>query len=225
VSGKATVDDNRRRYVPGDKLTRRDRLWPRRHGRHWNWDKGKGRTKTVEELYFGLRVESANQARETLEHVADIAQTAVDRAAAADRRATTIAGTVAIAASLTVGGAGLVLDTDKVPDAWARVLLAAILLATTFAFGLSALYALRALVATRTWNWSKPTDLPLDEYESRPKQLGMRAAHLLEDFAGNWEISDQKNRTVDLSLRMLVAGLVGLVLFGAAILGQVLARL
>jgi hypothetical protein len=38
----------------------------------------------------------------------------------------------------------------------------------------------------------------------------MRAAHLLEDFAANWEISDVKNRTVDLALRCLVAALVGI---------------
>ena len=38
----------------------------------------------------------------------------------------------------------------------------------------------------------------------------MRAAHLLEDFAANWEISDVKNRTVHLALRCLVAALVGI---------------
>jgi hypothetical protein len=103
----------------------------------------------------------------------------VDRAAAADRRATTIAGTVAIAASFTLGGAGLVLDRVKVPDADVRRLFAVLLCVTTVFFVLSAIYALRALVGTRGWHWADPHQLdqgvPENVDEAVPHRLGLRA--------------------------------------------------
>ncbi len=53
------------------------------------------------------------------------AQAYFDEAAAridsAERRATTLQGTIAIAATLVVGGAGLLLDTNKVPDQTWRI--------------------------------------------------------------------------------------------------------
>ena len=195
---------------PHDGLTLRDRLMPELHLRWWNYDLENQRTKTVEELYDGLLTDGHEQATATLEHVEAIANTAVERAAAADRRATTIAGTVAIAASFTVSGGGLILDRAKIVDADMRLWFAIVLCATTVFFVLSAFYALRALVATRTWHWSSPHDLPRDAGELRDKQLGMRAAHLLSAFAGNWEISDLKNRNVDNALRSLLLALVGI---------------
>ena len=141
-----------------------------------------------------------------LEHAKEIAQTAVDRTAAADRRATTIAGTVAIAASLTLSGASLVFDDEKIKeDAWQAVL-AVLLFATTAAFVASAVYALVALVRYREWNWSEMWDLPR-EAESSAELKRSRAAHLLQNFRGNWEISDVKNRHVDNALRFLIAAL------------------
>jgi hypothetical protein len=192
-----------------------DIIWPKLHGRWWNWDKRRKEIKSVEELYDGLRVESVGQAQETLEHVEAIAQTAVDRAGAADRRATTIAGTVAIAASFTIGGAGILVDPTKIEDATIRRTFAVVLCVVTVAFILSAIFALRALVSTRTWKWSEPYDLPLDKGESRQKQLGMRAAHLLSAFSYNWEISDLKNRCVDRALQFLVVALLGIAVLSA----------
>lgn len=200
----------RTRVGPRDTRRLRDRVLPYRHGKWWNFDTKSGTTKNAEALYAGLSTGGPDEARVTLEHVEAIAQTAVDRAAAADRRATIIAGTVPIAASFTLSGAGLVLDGTKILDESVRTWFAAILCVTTVLFVASAGYALRALIATRVWNWSEPYDLPVDPNEPLPKQLGMRAAHLLEDFAGNWEISDVKNRTVDVALRCLVAALCGI---------------
>jgi hypothetical protein len=207
---RGTDNRERRRYGENDKLPLRDRICPQRHGKWWNYDAHQGRTKTVEELFAELRHGDAEEARETLKHVEAIAQSAVDRAAAADRRASTIAGTVAIAASFTLSGSALILDTSKLGNKPVRLSFAIVLFATTSLFVLSAWYSLRALVATRAWVWSLPYDLPLDPHESLPTQLGMRAAHLLEDFGANWEISDVKNRTVDVALRCLVAALVGI---------------
>jgi hypothetical protein len=92
---------------------------------------------------------------------------------------------------------------------------------TTAAFVLSAFYALRALVATRRWNSDRPADLPIDNSESRGTQLGMRAAHLLEDFAGNWEIAHLKNRLVDLALRWLVLALAAIVFLAVIVASEV----
>jgi hypothetical protein len=139
----------------------------------------------------------------------------VDRAAAADRRASTIATAVAIAASFTISGAALVLDDKNIADGNLRRWMAVVLFLTTVFFVLSAGYALRALVATRQWNWSSPFDLPTEAGESLEKRLGMRAAHLLEDFAANWEISDLKNRNVDTSLICLFVALLGIATLAA----------
>ncbi len=187
-----------------------DLIWPRLHMRWWNWDNARKKVKTAEELFQGLRTETVEQAEETLQHVKEISQTAVDRAAAADRRATTIAGTVAIAASFTLGGAGILIDPSKITDLHIRRIFAVVICLITVFFVLSAIYALRALVATRSWSWVNPHDLPLASGESREKQIGMRAAHLLDGFAFNWEIADLKNRCVDRSLQFLVVALVGI---------------
>jgi hypothetical protein len=199
-----------------------DIVWPVRHGKWWNWDAGKGRTKTVEELYQGFRIESVEQAQDALEHVEEITQTAVDRAAAADRRATTIAGTVAIAASLTIGGAGIVIDPSKITDSTIRGIFAAVLCVVTVAFILSAIFALRALVVTRTWNWSDPFEMPPDSTDRREEKIGMRAASRLSAFAFNWEISDLKNRCVDRALQLLLVALVGIAGLSALVVVYVL---
>lgn len=191
------------------------------HGKWWTFDLLKNKMQTPEEICARLRLDSPEQAKETLEHVEAIAQGAVDRAAAADRRAGTIAGTVAIAASFTLTGGGLALDHMKLTDPDLRKAFAIGLVVTTAAFVLSAFYALRALVSTRVWSWSEPLDLPVSQEEDRKTQLGMRAAHLLQDFAGNWEISDLKNRLVDLALRWLVLALAAIVCLAAIILADV----
>ena len=195
---------------PGDRLTWGDRLWPTRHRRWWHRDVHPAKGKGAEELFARLLVGNEIEATRTLEHVQEIAETATDRAAAADRRATTLAGTVAIAASLTVSGGALILERARFTDTGLRVAFAAVLCATTWFLVASAVYALRALVATRTWSWIDPHSLPTDRKEKEAKQLGMRAAHLLHSFGTNWEISDVKNRTVDKALSCLVIGLVGI---------------
>jgi hypothetical protein len=110
-----------------------------------------------------------------------------------------------------LSGSALILDRDKLGSQNpVRLPFAFVLFATTLLFVGSAIYALQALVATRQWDWSMPDQLPRDPSEELEVQLSMRAAHLLEDFGGNWEISDLMNRTVDLALKFLLAALVGI---------------
>jgi hypothetical protein len=207
-----------------------DWVFPYLHGRYWGkhwWERerptGKGdpgEEKDQAQFIFNrLSTEGGNApseiAKATLEHAEAIAQSAVDRAAAADRRATIIASTVAIAASFTLSGGGLVLDNTKWADSDVRRLFALFLCVTALCFVVSAGYALLALVKTRTWNWSNPKHLPVKLLEDLDTQLGMRAAHLLQDFAGNWEISDLKNRLVDRALFLLLAALGGIMMLAA----------
>ena len=153
---------------------------------------------------------------ELLEQARAMAQSAVDRTANAERRATTLCGTVAIAASLTVSGAGLILDRSKVPEQGWRVGFATAFAVATLLFVLSGLYATRALVRSRRWAWVHPDRIP--ERKGRPlsEQQVDRAAELLHDFAFNWEVSDTKLRALDSSYRAFTAALVVLVVISFA---------
>ena len=217
----ATTDNKGRvRVGPEDRRTLFDRVWPQRHGKWWNFNSDTGTTKKLHEILAELPAATEKQANAQLEHVEAIARSAAERAAAADRRASTIAGSVAIAASFTLSGAGFVLDTQKVADPDVQVAFAMVLFATTVSFVFSAVYALRALVGTHQWNWTKPPELDkyahdVHEDEEGIQRQRLRAAYLLKDFAANWEISDLKNRCVDMALRWLVVGLIGIAAFAA----------
>lgn len=194
---------------PGDKIGRFRRIFPDKHDPWWHRGRRQKQThrQAVMDLAETLPSGGGDVADAVLEHAQEIAQTAIDRAAAADRRATTIAGTVAIAASLTLSGASLVFDDAKIrSEDWQRGL-AFILFLATAAFVISAIYALVALVRFREWNWSEMWDLP-EEAHSADQLKRERAAFLLQNFRRNWEISDVKNRCVDNALRCLVAALV-----------------
>jgi hypothetical protein len=232
-------DDGRRRYGPGtvpptgiDVLIDRW-IFPRRSGKYWNYSYSLGRTETVEELQSKLRIGDVETTRELLVLVERVADSATERAAAADRRATTIAGAIAISASVTLGGASLVLDTTKMQSVpAARVIFAALLLLATVTFVLSAAHALRAFVATKKWNWPNPRHIDrlsrvTSSTNSAEGQLqdmvALRAALLLRSFAGNWEMSDLKNRSVALSLRLLLVALGALVGMAVVVLVAVAA--
>jgi hypothetical protein len=195
-----------------------DRLFPPRNHPWWTRDR-KPRTQHLDAIDAMIKTLPSGEdgtSEAVLAHAQEIAQTAVDRAAAADRRATTIAGTVAIAASLTLSGASLVFDTSKIKDEVWRGALAFILFAATAAFVAAAVYALVALVRYREWNWAEMWDLPRT-VGSADELNRIRAAHLLHNFCRNWEISDVKNRWVDNALRALIVALVLLAVLALAL--------
>jgi hypothetical protein len=181
----------------------------------WNFDTTKGKTekaKKLQAIYTELSRTNADDATGLLEHVQAIAATADERGAAVDRRATTIAGTVAIAASFTLAGAGLALDQERMTHQGLRIAFAIIAFFTTCFFVVSAYFALRALASreARTWNWPDPGGLRRAAKSDAVGRLRHRAAELLWCFAANWEITDFKARTVDKALRALLGALVGL---------------
>jgi hypothetical protein len=211
---KGKPKGGRVRVGPDGKKDLHDAIWPYRHGQWWNWDAAEQRTETVEDLMARMRLDDKDTASESLAFATAVAKTAIDRAEAADRRATTIASSVAIAASFTLGGAGLVLDKVKWGSATTlRNCFAVGLCLTTLLFVLAAIYALRALVSkeARRWNWLSPRDMWKSAAEpTYERRLGMQGARILNDFAGNWELADLKNRNIDNALRSLVSALLGL---------------
>lgn len=204
-------------YGPRDKLPPSDLLWPRLHRRWWGRIVGESQ----EEIAARIRRQDTSHLPSLLDHAKAIASTASERAAAADRRAATVAGAVAIASSFTLSGAGLVVDPALIDPPWIRVVCAAVLALTTVAFVLAAVFALRALVRARLWHWELPGDLPRETEESSEERSVQRIAHLLHDFTGNWEISDWKNRNVDNSLRCLVGALTGVALLAILVASSV----
>lgn len=213
-SANSGVDNGHPRYSPDDKLSVVDRLVPQRHGRWWNWDARRGQSKSEAQLFDELKDgHKQGDGRAVFEHVQAVAATAVERAAAADRRATTIAGTVSISVSLTTAAAGFLLDAVAGADDGARHGLALAILFAVLMFVLSAGYALWSLVGIRVWNRTNPHDLDSMKDIDVEEWPIKRAAQTLFDFGYNWEISDQKNRYVDLALRFLGAALVGVALF------------
>lgn len=224
----------RRIVNPGDPTPLRYRVFPDWHGRWWNRERVERPPNRVPiaKIKASLPEGEAGVADEVLAHAQEIAQTAIDRAAAADRRATTIASVVSISATLTLAGASLILDDSKVPNGSWQVVLAVLVFATAAAFVASAAYALIALVRYRSWNWSELWDLPTprpeaDESSTPGQHPGgfsadelkrNRAALLVHNFTGNWEISDVKNRHVDNALRCLMAALIFLLLLALGLL-------
>lgn len=195
-------------HKPGDSRSLGDYLWPAIHGRYWN------RNVTEDELAQRFmpaepETEVAHSLELTLDQAKAVSQTAVDRAAAADRRATTITASVSIAATFTLSGAGLIVGTANLP-AWAAVTSAVLIAVITILFALSATYALRALAGRdcRRWKWEDPKALARTMIDLSPtERIARRSAGLLDDFAYNWEISDLKNRLVDNALFCLTFAL------------------
>jgi hypothetical protein len=214
----------RRIVGPGDPNPLRYRVFPDWHGRWWSRRREMSRDTRAAIAAVEASLPSGEEgvADEVLAHAQEIAQTAVDRAAAADRRATTVASVVSISATLTLSGSALILDDAKVPDGGWQIALAALTFITAAAFVASAAYALIALVRYRRWVWSELWDLPKRRSDGEvfsADQLKLnRAAVLLYNFPGNWEVSDVKNRHVDNALRCLLAALASLSLLALGLL-------
>ena len=210
----------------------RDWLWPKENSRYWfalgYVEKPRKAWKEwIHDRLFGPAAEEeSRRARrerirrylsgavapeETLDQARDVAQSAAERSAAAERRASTLSGAVAIAASLTVGGAGIVLDRSKVPDQGWRLGFAVAFALVTLMFVLAGLYAARALVTFRKWGLPHPyLVVERRELEANEQRLA-RAAEMLDDFTFSWEVSDAKLRAVDSSFRAFTIALLLLV--------------
>jgi hypothetical protein len=149
-------------------------------------------------------------------------ETAISRSAAADRRATTIATSVSIAASFVLGGGSLALDTAKMSLYGLRLTFSVVLFLAVILFTLSAVYALRSLVIFRKAAAIDPRKMLYQRDLDLASELQKRAAGLMHDFSYNWEVSEVKNYNVDLAVRCLVAALMCIgVLAGLFVVGVI----
>jgi Collagen triple helix repeat (20 copies) len=130
-----------------------------------------------------LRTTNPTVARATLAEAEEIYQEPQQRIESAERRATTLQGTVAIAASVAAAGGGLLLDPTRVHGHGWRVALGLLLAAFV---GCLTGCAMRALGATsRTFNFEEPGVERIVERAKATNDydaLTLRAAELLRAF-------------------------------------------
>jgi hypothetical protein len=208
-----------KRGDPVDAGTRRalsDWVWPRLHPR-W-WFREAATAKELRDIFF----EPIKNSAEFLADVVESTKPAAERVAAAERRAGTLAGAVAIAASLTTSGAGLVLDTDKIAQTSWQITFAALMAATTLFLVLSGLYAARTIVGWRRWTWPNPWKAVTQRGTEDADEIRIaRAAELLRAFSYNWEVADVKLRALDSAFRCFVFALGLFVVLSAAVVAYV----
>jgi hypothetical protein len=146
----------------------------------------------LDQLAANLETGDVEHARTVLEDALAAHQEPTSRIESAESRATTLLGSVAIAASIAIAGGGLLLDPNKVPDQTWRVILAIGLVA----FVLCLLgCAIRALGATsRIFVVQEPgiDEIPHRASMSLDKALTLRAAAVLRSFGVVDEIADIK---------------------------------
>ena len=132
-----------------------------------------------------------------------------DRAESAERRATTIQGSVAIAASLTLAGGSLLLDANKVSSECWRIALGA---GFAIAVGMLAMAAWRAFLVTwPRFMWASPDFSEIVDHAKLPsdEEIQLRLVRdLLISYGRNDSIAALKIRLLGQAVRWLIAALV-----------------
>jgi hypothetical protein len=160
----------------------------------------------------------AEQAADLLAEAESTYARAEDRAAGATSRATTLQGAVAIATSLLLAGAGLVVDQAKLQGTGWRVALAVLLVAVTVALVMTGLRALSATSTIHRWHRPTPANL-VERSQLAPVEARVRlAAETLVDYSYNTKIAAWKVAylgaaawwfRIALVLLVVLAGVVG----------------
>jgi hypothetical protein len=138
-----------------------------------------------------------------------------DRAESAERRATTIQGAVAIAASLSLAGGSLLLDANKVSSHGWRIAFSA---GFAIALGMLAMAAWRAFLVTwPRFMWASPAFSEIVGHAKLPcdgaAQLQL-ARDLLISYGRNDSIAALKIRLLGQAVRWLIAALVVVTILG-----------
>jgi hypothetical protein len=154
------------------------------------WDPPERFPQSLEELRERLSTDDADLADELLADAQQLYAEADARVDSAESRATTLQGTVAIAATVALAGAGLVLDPSKVHGGHWR---------TYFAIGLALLVLLLVLTAlkatsaaARTFEFTTPSDDGIFErakLSTAAQAKTQRAAYLLHGYGRNNEVA------------------------------------
>jgi len=140
----------------------------------------------------GHRERDEQRAAEILAEARKIYDSAEERAAGATTRATTLQGAVAIAGSLLLAGAGLILDGTKVHGTGWRVAFAAALLAAIVALVMSGVRALSATSTIHRWHRPTATDIVRRSQLSLTQARVQLAAETLVDYGFNSKIAAWK---------------------------------
>lgn len=157
------------------------------------WDPPDRFPQSIDTLHKRLATTDADLADELLADAERLFDEADARVQSVERRATTLQGTVAIAAAVALTGGGLVLDPAKIHgDNWR----------TAFAVGLGALVFLFVVTAfraagasTRTFNFTSPSDDLIFERaktNNATEAKTRRAAYLLHGYGRNNEAAALK---------------------------------
>jgi hypothetical protein len=150
--------------------------------------------------------------KEILEEAQSIFDQADQRGQAAERRATTLQGAVAIAASLLVAGGALLADPSKVRgDGW-RIALAFGLVAVTFCLVVSGARALATTSRIHVYHAPTPTDILKRSGLPLPEARIELAAETLKDFGFNTKVANWKVAHLRAAAEWFSRGLVVLLL-------------
>jgi hypothetical protein len=156
-------------------------------------------------------------AAEILEEAQELSQTAIEQGGAAERRATTLQGAVAIAATFSLAAGTLVAESDKIASQTWRVVFAVVVAAVVLAFVGAGVVALQA--TSKLEKWHDPDD------EARfAERVGVglaearmnRAEELLEAYGHNKELAEWKITRASLAASWFRTAL-GLLLFLAGV--------
>jgi hypothetical protein len=157
------------------------------------WDPPDRFPQSVATLHERLATSDESLADELLADAERLFDEASARVEGVERRATTLQGTVAIAAAVALTGGGLILDLSKIRgDDWR----------TAFAVGLAALVVLLVMTAfratgasARTFNFTSPSDdliFQRAKADSAADAKTRRAAYLLHGYGRNNEAAALK---------------------------------
>jgi hypothetical protein len=167
---------------------------------------------TLDELKVQLTTTNPGRAQAILSEAQAACDRMQDRIDGAERRATTLQGSSAVAASLALTGSALLIDPSKIHDVGWRLGFGLVLAFVTLAFVLCAYRA--TLASTRVHVWFVPTDRDLLKRPSQDVSQAQteRAAELLHAIGKNMRNARWKVAMMRASAEWLARALLGLLL-------------
>lgn len=174
-------------------------------------------TESLDDLIAKLPAKGPKEAEAVLDEAKAIYEETLARIDGAERRATTLQGTVAVAASLSVAGAGLIVDADRTSDDGWRIGLALGLLGFLLCL---VMCALRAAGATsRIFQFLEPgrERIVMRAAMGQRDMLVHRAAELLRASGVADEVATVKVGLLRSAAWWFRAALLVLALFGGAV--------
>jgi len=144
------------------------------------------------EIEDAVATRSPDVALDLLAEAREIYDAPIARAESVERRATTLIGAVAVAASLTVAGGSLLVDPARIRDTWWRVALSLLLLLVVLAFVMSGWRAVQALSRVHKWTYPNDEDILKHRDLGLARARGARAVALLRSAGANEPIARWK---------------------------------